>query len=141
MSFKHKIKVFHALLADVGIRDQKEAILEGYGVTSTTDLTQEQIDHAIAKLREMQDSKKKAPRTIRQKRSSVLDLLTQLGVYVPGNNPWPRVNRYLKNPRIAGKLLYEMNETELDALVKKLHAIKIKLDKKLEEDKWWATHN
>lgn len=139
---KSKIRTFNAMLTKLGIQHEKEHILSGYGVASTLELQERQLDELIERLGKMQDAKTQAPLSLRRKRSTVLDLLTQLGVYNPESaTRWRRVNEYLMQPRIAGKLMYEMNEEELEALARKLRAIKVKRDKALDEEKYWVTNN
>lgn len=58
---------------------------------------------------------------IRKARSSVLLRVGRLGINTVDN--WDEVNAFLLSPKIAGKLLYEMNVEEMKALVKKLEAI------------------
>lgn len=139
---KQKIRKFNAQLTGLGLQHTKEDILSGYGVESTLELSEAQLDELIERLSKMQTDKTKTPEPIRRKRSVVLDLLTQMGIYNPESaTRWKRVNEYLLNPRIAGKLMYEMNEEELDKLARKLRAIKIKLEKAIEEEKYWITNN
>lgn len=58
---------------------------------------------------------------IKKARSSVLLRVGRLGINTIDN--WDEVNAFLMSPKIAGKLLYEMNLDELKALIKKLEAI------------------
>ena len=53
-------------------------------------------------------------------RSSILKKLQKHGV---DTTDWTCVNRFLENPRIAGKLLYNMNHQEMRDLIKKLGSI------------------
>lgn len=140
MSNPAKIRQFHALLSEVGVMDQKEAILEGYGVTSTKHLSDVQITEVINRLQRMKDARYTAPESTRRKRSTILDLLVRLGVY-KNNGDWSRVNAYLMEPRIAGKLMYEMDETELTALARKLRAILQKQEERIQEETYWAANN
>lgn len=140
MSNPAKIRQFHALLSAVGVMDQKEAILEGYGVTSTKLLSDVQITEAINRLQRMKDARYTAPESTRRKRSTILDLLVRLGVY-KNNGDWSRVNKYLMNERIAGKLMYEMDEEELTALARKLRAILQKQEERIQAENFWAANN
>lgn len=142
MTTTDRIRTFHALLANVGIMDQKSAILEGYGVESTKDLSDEQLNEVNDRLRQMQDSKNEAPLAIRRKRSTVLERLEILGVYKPNDKKkWERVNAYLLQKRICGKLLYELNEKELTALAVKLRVIAKKQAEAIQEDNFLAANN
>lgn len=58
---------------------------------------------------------------IRKARSSVLLRIARIGINTIDN--WDEVNAFLLSPKIAGKLLYEMNIDELNELIKKLEAI------------------
>lgn len=117
---KAKVRRLRGLWIKQGIDQYRDAIMEPYEVTSTKDLTDDQLDELIARFsREQHDP---ADDTIRHLRSDVLTLLTRLRVYTtPGD--WTQVNTYLMNPRIAGKLLYQMNVAELKQLKTKLWSI------------------
>ena len=127
-------KYFHALLGELGIRDRKADILSGYGVASTLALTDGQlleIIHALEdeKRRRTAEREAREADTLRRYRSRVLRLLTDIGVYYvepgePKEACWGRVNRFLSSPRIAGKVLYEMNVEELgrvERLLRSMH--------------------
>lgn len=58
---------------------------------------------------------------IRKGRAAVLLRVGRLGINTVDN--WDEVNAFLLSPKIAGKLLYEMDVEEMKALVKKLEAI------------------
>lgn len=140
MSNPAKIKQFHALLSATGLMDMKADILGGCGVESSKDLSDVQITEVINRLQRMKEARYNVPEETRRKRSIILDLLVRLGVY-KNNGDWSRVNKYLMQPRIAGKLLYEMDETELDALAKKLRAILKKKEEKIQQENFWAANN
>lgn len=127
---RQKVKRLRALWITQGIDNYREAILEPYGVTSTADLDHDQLDDLIANYTASTGSDA-VPETTRKLRSQVLTLLQKLGVYAT-NDDWHSVNRYLMNPRIAGKLLYQMNDTEMKALTRKLRAIIAKEREKLD---------
>jgi hypothetical protein len=126
---KQKVKRLRALWIAQGIDNYREAIMEPYGVTSTADLTLDQLDALIGIY--TSEAQKPVTETTRKLRSQVLTLLQKLGVYAT-NDDWHSVNRYLINPRIAGKLLYQMNDNEMKALTRKLRAIIAKEREKLE---------
>lgn len=56
---------------------------------------------------------------IRRLRSQVLAHLTKLGMYALPED-WTKVNRFLLQRRICGRLLYMLDAQELQALVRKL---------------------
>lgn len=60
---------------------------------------------------------------LRRKRSLCLKLMQELGVMT---YDWARVDNYCSNPRIAGKRFAYLDSDELDALARKLRAIKSK---------------
>ena len=113
-----KIRQFHAILAKKGLLDLKYDIIAQYGVESSKDLTVEQLDEQINALNATETSE-----SVRSERSSVLYLLGKLEINGSKEEGWDMVNNYLKQPRIAGKTLYEMNTQELRDCVKKLRAI------------------
>lgn len=137
---KQQIRVFHGLLRDLNIAGQKENILSGYGVESSKDLLYTQMEQIITGLKDLRAKKYEPAPATRRLRSKVLDLLTKLDVY-KDNRDWKRVNEYLMQPRIAGKLMYDMNDDELKALIRKLTAIHSKREQKIEAEKIWATQN
>lgn len=113
------MKKLHAMLNELALMGQKEALLDGYGVTSAAHLTDDDLQHLIGRLQQMKDARQ-AP--LRRMRSDVLTTLTLMGIYRT-NADWPRVNAYIQQPRIGGKLLYDMNADELRALNTKLRII------------------
>lgn len=133
---------FHALLSQTGLKANKADMLAGFEVSSTKDLTRDQIEELNNRLQEILDAKGtgQAPPTLRKKRSTALDLLTKMGVY-KNSNSWTAVNKFLLDPRIAGKLLYEMNEEELDKLARKLRVMKKKQEENQAEIDRQAQNN
>lgn len=120
-------KGFYAALRAAGLETQKEALLSGYGAESVKDLTAKELKELTDRLNAIAAERKpkevsESEKATRKKRSTCLDLLTRLGVY-SGSDSWARVNAYLMLPRIAGKLLYEMSDDELDALARKLRSV------------------
>jgi len=118
-----KIRQLRALWIRQGCDQYRDAILEPYGVTSTKDLTEAQLDKLIASF--THTNKSDAPLEVRGARSLNLKLLMELGVY-DNTGDWTRVNAFLMDKRIAGKLLYQMTLEELKALTVKLRAIIMK---------------
>ncbi len=125
---------FHSLVRQIGMSDaEKTALLAPYSVESSKDLTAEQLAEICDALQRDADAMRNPPAPIRRKRSKVLDLLTQMGIYKPGGS-WAPVNNFLEQPRIAGKRLYLLNEQELHALINKLHAFKRRRDQEAEQE-------
>lgn len=116
-------------------------MLAGYGVESTKDLTNDQLDELIERLNDMQRKRKgEVPKAVRRQRSVILTILNKMGIYAD-NGDWSRVNAFLMQPRIAGKLLYEMNSDELLALARKLRVIQRKQDENRQQEDYQARNN
>ncbi len=138
---KHKIRIFHAILARTGLMDYKKDMLAPYGVESTKELTERELDELISNLQRHEDERKQeTDAQLRKLRSQVLNILQRMGIYKT-NEDWRHVNNYLKQPRIAGKLLYEMSIDELRSLIKKLRSIERKEAEKAEREKQLAQSN
>jgi len=129
---KSKVRQIRAIWKTLGIDDMREVILESYGVDSTKDLSEQQLDELIAeygsKLRSHPNAKTDDPEK-RRLISLVLTTLNSLGVYVT-NNDWKAVNNYIMSARFAKydrfgrpKLLYQMTSDELTTLHKQLRAV------------------
>jgi len=118
MNTQAKIRQFHAILAKKGLMDLKADILAGYGVESTKDLKEMQLDELINRLQTVQVSQE-----LRDARSLVLNLLTKLDITGSKEDGWKRVNEYLLQPRIAGKMLYELTEKELKECALRLRSV------------------
>ncbi|MCF8339199.1 MAG: hypothetical protein K9I74_14575 [Bacteroidales bacterium] len=69
---------------------------------------------------ESRDDSSDSDRTIKKLRSAILHRLQKHGV---DTTNWAEVNRFLEQPRIAGKRLYKLNEKELRDLIPKLESI------------------
>jgi hypothetical protein len=121
-----RVRRLRAMWVKHGIDQHRESILEPYGVTSTADLSLQQLDELIDRF----NTKAEVTARTRTLRSDVMVTLDKLGVYTE-NGDWQRVNAFLMQPRIAGKLLYQMCDDELLALNRKLRAM---LAKKAEQD-------
>ncbi len=138
---KNKIRIFHAILARTGLMDYKKDMLAPYGVESTKELNERELDELISNLQRYEDERKQElDAQLRKLRSQVLTILQRMGIYKT-NEDWRHVNKYLQQPRIAGKLLYEMNPDELQHLIKKLRSIERKKAEKAEREKQLAQSN
>jgi len=138
---KRRIIQLHAALNAAQALPFKADMLAAYGVESSKELTAAQADELIGRLNDMQEERKKeAPKATRKLRSQVLTLINQLGIYAD-NGDWSKVNQFLLKPKIAGKLLYEMDKAELEALKRKLHAMVRKREKQIQEENFKATNN
>ncbi len=140
-SKKHKIKTFHALLACLHLMSYKEDMLAGYGVESTTELDEWELDELINRLRDQERQlHHKHDAEIRGLRSVALTILQRMGIYC-NNGDWGVVNNFLLNPRVAGKMLYEMKADELRELNKKLRGIERKKAEQKEKAEYLALNN
>ena len=79
---------------------------------------EEMCDTIIARRLEDRNSYKEK---VRKARCSVLLSISRLGISTVDN--WDEVNAFLMSPKIAGKLLYDMDIQELKDLKRKLEAI------------------
>lgn len=121
-----KVQELRAAWISLGIDPMRKEIMKPYGVESTADLTIEQLDELLKRFsakyyRTPPDAEG------RRLRSIAMTLLTKYGVYSTSDD-WHKVNRFLMDRRIAGKLIYEMNTDELNDLIRKLR--KMVADKK-----------
>lgn len=85
----------------------------------------------IYDLQKMAEKMKQNPKTeIKKLRSGILHRLQKHGV---DTTNWNEVNRFMEQPRIAGKKLYEMSIDEMKDLIKKLENILKKDERKQAE--------
>jgi len=125
---------FHAILGELGLKESKHDLLSGYGVNSTRFLTDNELIDVVDRVQNMKLHKLSTDSRLRELRSQVLTILNQMGIYAT-NNDWSKVNAFLLDNRIAGKLLYELTVAELESLRPKLQSIATKFSEKQEEEK------
>lgn len=113
-----RVRRLRAMWIKQGIDKYRDAILEQYGVSSTADLTLQQLDELIDRF----SNKTEISGRTRALRSDVMVTLDKLGIYT-NNGDWQSVNVFLMNPRIAGKMMFQMTDDELVALNRKLRAM------------------
>jgi hypothetical protein len=137
-----KRKLLAAILVERGLMQQKEAILSRYGVERIRDLNGYQLNELIDGLKPVERKRKTtdAPLEVRQARSTVLTLLDDLGIK-PKKGNWDAVNNYLKQPRIAGKVLYAMTEEELKNCAVRLRSVIRWKSDKIEAENELARNN
>lgn len=137
-SRRNKVQRLRAIWISQGVDSYRSAIIEPYGVTSTAELNNEQLDELIR----IYSAQHQRPATEEERklRATVLTLLQKLGVYAT-NDDWDKVNQYLIQPRIAGKLLYQMHPDEMRSLIRKLHSIIAKKERNIEDEKRRMTLN
>ncbi|MHB9005070.1 MAG: hypothetical protein ACYC6C_13620 [Coriobacteriia bacterium] len=115
MNKSHKISKLRSLWIRQGIDEQRSVILEQYGVTSTAELSEQQLDELIQKFTQ---NKNFVSAETRYYRSIILKLLTEIGIYDH-----------------KGKLLFQMSIEEMKELQKKLRSIKTKTFLQMDERK------
>ena len=133
----NKRKLLGQLLVERGLMNHKLDVLSPYGVEQIRDLSADQLDELIDGLKRVERKKpaKEVPVEVRKARSTVLNLLDDIGIKGKGKD-WSAVNNYLLQPRISGKVLYEMSLEELKTCAVKLRAvIRWKADKIEQENK------
>ncbi len=131
----------HAMLHELGIMANKGDILSGYNVESTTELTDDQLLDLMGRLTDMVASKNEVKnKELKKWRSNIIVVLTDLGVY-KDKNSWPRVNHYLLDERIAGKVLYELSVDDMHTLHRKLLGILEKHKKVVAKENGLAKSN
>lgn len=102
------------------------AVLADMGVEHCTELSDEELEDLIEGIRRIQ-----TPEDVRAERSGILLLLSKLGITGSAQEGWGMVNDYLRQPRIAGKTLYEMSYHELKECRKRLRAVYYKTNKEI----------
>lgn len=138
-----KNSLFHVLLHSAGIREHKEAILEPFGVESVTELQEKDLDTLIARLTNIPLSRKaETPKAIRSLRSKVILVAEEyLDCKIASPESWTRFNALMMNNRIAGKLMWEMDESELKTVNKKLQKLARDMASRRRFEKFQAKHN
>ncbi len=126
-----KIKHFHALLYATKMLGAKEDLLSSYGAVSTKELSVSELEELICYLQTLQQDKDIIRnKEIRNWRHKVLRQVAACGI---DTQNWNEVNRFLIQPRIAGKHLYECSLVELKSLHRKLQNVAINIAKKKEK--------
>lgn len=121
---KRLIQQLQILMRQHNMIEHKEAFYASYGVTSSTKMTEEQLRDAIVRLGgKPTQGREKVNADVRYLRSQVLKVMTTpapKGLNIP--NEWDILNPFIE--RHGGKRLSAMNDTELNALKKKLYAMR-----------------
>jgi len=135
-----KLQQLHVMLIKLGAIDCKGDLLSDYNVSSSRDLSDRDLDALLERVQNGASNRHSSDPNIKAWRSNVLVNLTKYGIYsTPAD--WKRVNAFLLDKRISGKLLYEMGVAEMQALCKKLIAMtKARQNKQLSEI-YQAVHN
>ena len=124
---------FFTLLASMPGTDKEELVWRYSNMltTSLSEFYQKQPGSYSMMIRDMQriisqsakpDDKTKLiiDRELKRRRSAILHRLQKMGI---DTTNWSVVNKFMRNPRIAGKTLGEMDTEEMDLLIPKLEAI------------------
>jgi hypothetical protein len=110
----------------------KAAMIGGYGVGSTSDLEEYQLDDLILYLEKLEkDKQAELTIEVREWRHKVLRMVAECGI---DTQDWNKVNAFVCQSRIAGKHLYECSLDELKALHRKLHNVAVQKQKQKEKE-------
>ena len=114
-----KVRRINTLMSACRLIPTRTDILALWDARSYDELTDNEIV-ALQAYMEFAHRAKTTPATdaIRRLRSQVLAHLTKLGMYASPED-WTKVNRFLLQRRICGRLLYMLDAQELQALVRK----------------------
>lgn len=118
------IQQLQILMKQQGMIDYKADLYASYGVSSSKDMSEAQLQDVIKRLGGKPTiNREKANATVRYLRSKCLKIITSPtpeGLDVP--NKWNILNEFIE--RHCGKLLTKMTEVELTKFEKKLYAIR-----------------
>lgn len=112
---------FYSILKNLKGYDKEDAIFDYTNgrTTHLSDLSDKEyygLCRSLEKLSLVDAEKRKAG-------SNLLTLLAKLGIHTHGPDGWREIDRYLLNPRIAGKRYRELTTEERKALIPKLSKI------------------
>lgn len=133
----------HAIIKELHLERAKPGLLAGYGVAHTNELSDEDLQHLVDRLDQMQKDKLDAHNAIpeiKHWRSVLLTLLNRYGVYSTPDD-WSHINRVLMDKRVAGKLIYQMSIEELKATCVRMRAILRDQSSKIEKNERLAIQN
>ncbi len=120
-ALKQKRQHAHILFMKAHLVQAKPAIVESFGVSSTKEMSEMQLDELIDWLEDANNYKyQETTATTRKLRSQCLRAMTYCGV---NTQDFEAVNAYMMDRRICGKLLYECTDDELRSLHRKLNKI------------------
>lgn len=122
MDRKKQYGIIYGLLHKSQMREHKDALLEGYGVESLTDMTDKQLTDLVERLGDMVSSKAaKVSDKTRKLRSNVLIAASEyFGRAIIDAASWAAFNTLMMDKRIAGKMLVEMTDEELKTVNNKI---------------------
>lgn len=117
---------FYALLKQMPGKVEKDDLIwqfTGMRTNSLRDMTAAEYDRMIKHMDGAVDQNQPDEKVIKKLRSGILMRLQRHGV---NTADWAAVNRFMLNPRIAGKALYQMSIDEMQRLIPRLEQILIK---------------
>jgi hypothetical protein len=127
---------FFVLLHKMKGAEKEELVWQYSGMRTVSlhefhDMDAEGYERMVEDMQKTVDSlEKDQERETKRLRSSILFKLQKYGI---DTTNWAEVNRFMKQPRIAGKALYEMSCDEMRELIMKMGSILNKEKKKDEE--------
>lgn len=143
MKKTHNHSQFWTLFAQMPGADKEQLIWEASNMftTSLTDFWENRPSDykcMISKMKNAVSTAKKPNENIKLYRSGVLTRLQKYGV---DTTNWTKVNAFLKQPKIAGKVIYELSIDELKLLIPKLESMITKKKVKASEINRLQTQN
>lgn len=117
---------FYALLKQMPGKVEKDDLIwqfTGMRTNSLRDMTDTEYDRLVNHMVGIVDQNQPDEKVIKKLRSGILTRLQRHGV---NTADWTAVNRFMLNPRIAGKALYQMSIDEMQRLIPRLEQILIK---------------
>lgn len=113
---------------------KKEDIVWAFSEGKTTSLTEFKAQSNTGynlMIRELQKRvQMEQERETKRLRSAILTRLQRYGI---NTTDWHEVNKFLEQPKIAGKVLYKMTQQEMQELIPKLESILRKTKEKSEQ--------
>lgn len=125
MKKTHNHSQFWTLFAQMPGADKEQLIWEASNMltTSLNDFLEKNpsgYKSMIAKMQNAVSTSKTPNENIKLYRSGVLTRLQKYGV---DTTNWTKVNAFLKQPQVAGKVMYELSVDEMRALITKLESM------------------
>lgn len=131
MNTKNRFDKFYALLAQMPNADKEELVWQ-FSDMLTISLRElyvkqpEKYKRMIATMQIEVNKQNGQNAEVKRLRSAILNRIQKYGI---DTTSWEHVNKFLQQPRIAGKRLYEMSIGEMRDLIPKLEMILDKADK------------
>lgn len=115
------IKKLHILLKALGLETEKDSIYSGYGVSSSKDMTLEQLKELVTALERQADQPQQKDDEDRKTLiSRCLTIITGAGWIGYPSDKWDEINPLVKNSHFGmGKTLNQMSNDELKSCRKR----------------------